>query len=195
LNSLLRFLSLTLSLLFVSLLGCTPRAQNIQLDPPVNVQSSNVGQGKVVWLQVKDGRPRKTLGLVGNPSGTYAHVSVEDDFTNAMYQRLSEALRNMGFTVQPTPGPDQRSLSVEVRDIQYQSIKQTVTYDTDLSVSVAARAQKGDEYYDRTYNSGAKRTSPLLPDANDNRAAVNEAVGGTLRDMLADGQLIAVLVR
>jgi uncharacterized lipoprotein YajG len=157
--------------------------------------SSNVGQGKAVWLQVKDARPRKTLGLVGNPSGKYAHVSVEDDFSNALYQRLSESLRNMGFVVQPTPNADQRSLSVEVRDMQYQSLKQTVTYSTDLSTSVAARAQKGDEFYDRTYNSGAKRTTAMMPNADENRAAVNEALAGTLRDMLSDGQLIAVLVK
>ena len=194
-NSPLRFLSLALGLVLVSLLGCAPRSQNIQLDPPVNMESSSVGQGKVIWLQVKDARPRKTLGLVGDPGGNYAHVSVEDDFSNALYQRVSEALRSMGFVVQPTPGPDQRSLKVEVRDIQYQSLKQTLTYDTDLSVSVAARAQNGDDFYDRVYNAGAKRTSALIPSAADSRQAVNEAVGTTLKEMLSDGPLIAVLVR
>src|SRR5262245_32687110 len=67
--------------------GCTLRPQNIKLDPPVDVGASNVGQGKVVWVQVRDARVRKTLGNVGDPEGKFTQVSVDDDFSSTVYQR------------------------------------------------------------------------------------------------------------
>ena len=192
-NALMRLMLLMLGVAVALVLGCAPRAQNVKLDPPIQLAPTGVGQGKVVWVQVADARPRKTLGVVGDPGGRYAHVSVEDDFSTTMYQRVSSALRDLGFVAQPTPGPDDRSLRVEVRDIQYQSTKKTVTFDTELSVAVAALAQNGDEHYDRVYNAGEKSTSPLMPGPEDNARAVNRAVGVTLEEMLSDGQLLGLL--
>jgi uncharacterized lipoprotein YajG len=189
----MRFMPLMLGVAVALVQGCAPRAQNIKLDPPIEVAPASLGQGKVVWVQVADARPRKTLGAVGDLSGRYAHVSVEDDFSATMYQRVSKALRELGFVAQPTPGPDERSLRVEVRDIQYQSTKKTLTFDTELSVALAALAQNGAEHYDRIYNAGEKSTSPLMPGPDDHARAVNRAVGVTLEEMLSDGQLLGVL--
>jgi uncharacterized lipoprotein YajG len=184
---------LTLALAFGLVQGCAPKAQNIKLDPPIQVAPASVGQGKVVWVQVADARPRKTLGIVGDLDGRYAHVSVEDDFSTRVYQRVSSALRDLGFVAQPTPGPEERSLRVEVRDIQYQSTKKTLTFDTELSVAVAALARNGNDQYDRIYNAGERSTSPIMPGPEDNARAVNRAVGVTLEEMLSDGRLLGML--
>jgi uncharacterized lipoprotein YajG len=75
----LRFVPLVLGLLVLLLQGCSLRPQNIKLDPPVEVSPSSVGQGKIVWVQVRDVRVRKTLGNVGDPDGKFTQVSVDDD--------------------------------------------------------------------------------------------------------------------
>lgn len=195
----LRLPSLLLGLAAALLLqACAPKPQNIRLDPPVHAPSAtNVGQGKVVWLDVKDARPSKTLGIVGDPGGRYAHVSIEDDFSKAVYQRVSGVLLDMGFMVQPTPttSSEGRSLMVEVREIKYQSPKSTLTFDTEVNVAVAAMAQNGADHYNRIYNAGEKRTSPLMPDAEENASAVNKAVAATLEDMLNDSHLVELLAR
>lgn len=191
----LRFVCLVAALAALFMQGCGPRPQNIRLDPPIEVQPSRVGQGKTVWLSVKDARPAKTLGVIGDLDGQYAHVSIEDDFTSTLYQSVSAALRSMGFAVQPTPTRDERSLRIEIRDIQYQSAKKSFTYDTDVKVSVGALVQNGTERYDRIYNAGETRTSMTQPTPEDASRAVNNAVSMSLRDMLTDDRVLGVLVK
>jgi uncharacterized lipoprotein YajG len=173
--------------------GCSLRPQNIKLDPPVEVAPSNVGQGKIVWVQVKDARVRKTLGNVGDPEGRFTQVSVDDDFSLTVYQRVSAAMHKIGFVASPTPGPDDRKLVIEVRELKYQSLKQTLTFATEVSVSLVAMATHGNEHYDRVYNAGEQKTGPLMPDERERAEAVNRVVGVALDDMLNDSRLIAVL--
>jgi len=175
--------------------GCAVQPQNIALDPPVQVPQSQAGQGKVVQLVVHDARPRKTLGIVGDLEGKYAHVSIEDDFSTSVYQRVSAALQRQGFKVQPTPSNDDRKLDVEVREIEYQSVKEGLTYKTETKAAVAALARNGESRYERIYRAGENRTSAVVPGAEDNAKAVNSVVGMTLEDMLNDDKMTSVLVR
>jgi uncharacterized lipoprotein YajG len=175
--------------------GCAVKPQNIPLDPPVQVPQSQAGQGKVVQLVVRDARPRKTLGMVGDMEGKYAPVSIENDFSTTVYQRISAALQKQGFKVQPTPSDDDRKLEVEVREVEYQSLKEGLTYTTEGKAATAAVARNGDLRYERIYRAGETRTSPTVPGAEENARAVNSVVAMTLEDMLNDDRMTAVLVR
>lgn len=174
--------------------GCAVKPQNVRLDPPVQVSQSQAGQGKVVQVVVQDARPRKTLGMVGDLEGKFAPVSIDDDFSTTVYQRISAALRAQGFTVQPTPG-DERVLLVEVREIEYQSLKEGLTYKTEGKAAIAALARNGDSRYERIYRAGETRTSPTVPSAEQNSKAVNSLVAMPIEDMLNDDKLTAVLIR
>jgi uncharacterized lipoprotein YajG len=184
---------MSVGLIAVPFSGCAVKPQNIRLDPPVQVSPANLGQGKVVWLRVSDNRPRKTLGVIGDLEGQSAHVSIEDDPSTALYQNIAAGLRDLGFAVQPTPGPDGRALHVEVRDISYQSLKKTVTFDTEVKVALAAKAEHETERYDRLYEAGKTQTGPLLPSPDENARIVNRAVAMALEDMLNDPQLVGTL--
>jgi uncharacterized lipoprotein YajG len=179
----------------VTVSGCAVQPQNIALDPPLQVAQSQAGQGKVVQLIVRDARPRKTLGMVGDLEGKYAPVSIDDDFSSTVYQRVSAALQRQGFKVQPTPSNDERKLDVEVREIEYQSLKDGLTYKTEGKAAIAALARSGDSRYERIYRAGETRSSPTVPGAEANVKAVNSVVAMTLEDMLNDDKMTAVLVR
>ncbi len=194
-SPLIRSLSPLMCLAAVLALGCTVKPQNIRLDPKVQAAPSSVGQGTKVWLEVKDSRPKKTLGVVGDLNGKYAHVSVEDDFSSQMYQSISGALSRMGFDVSPTPVSEARSLVVEVRDIEYQALKQGLTYDTETKVAVGALAKGAESTYERLYTAGARKSSPIHPSASDNDRIVNETVSGALQEMLNDDRLTAALIQ
>jgi uncharacterized lipoprotein len=179
----------------ITLSGCAVQPQNIALDPPLQVAQSQAGQGKVVQLAVRDARPRKTLGMVGDLEGKYAPVSIDNDFSSTVYQRISAALQRQGFKVQPTPSNDDRRLDVEVREVEYQSLKEGLTYKTEGKAAIAAIARSGDSRYERIYRAGETRTSPTVPSAEQNTKAVNNVVAMTLEDMLNDDKMTAVLVR
>ncbi len=194
-NAPLRFVPLVLGLSVLLLQGCSLRPQNIKLDPPVEVAASNVGQGKIVWVQIRDARVRKTLGNVGDPDGRFTQVSVDDDFSSTVYQRVSAAMRKIGFVASPTPGPDERKLVIEVRELKYQSLKQTLTFATEVGVSLVAMATNGNEHYDRVYNAGEQKTGPLLPDEKERAETVNKVVAMALDDMLNDSKLVGLLAQ
>jgi len=191
----LRLVLPVLGLTIALLQGCSLRPQNIKLDPPVDVGSSNVGQGKIVWVQVRDARVRKTLGNVGDPEGKFTQVSVDDDFSLTVYQRVSAAMRKIGFVASPTPGPEDRKLVIEIRELKYQSLKQTLTFATEVSVSLIAMATHGSDHYDRVYNAGETKSSPLMPDERERAEAVNRVVGMALDDMLNDPKLVGLLAQ
>lgn len=194
-NAPLRFVPVVLGLSVLLLQGCSLRPQNIKLDPPVAVAASNVGQGKIVWVQIRDARVRKTLGNVGDPDGRFTQVSVDDDFSSTVYQRVSAAMRKIGFVASPTPGPDERKLVIEVRELKYQSLKQTLTFATEVSVSLIAMATNGNEHYDRVYNAGEQKTGALLPDEKERAETVNKVVAMALDDMLNDSKLVGLLAQ
>ena len=191
----LRVVPLVLGLFVLLLQGCALPPKNIKLDPPVEVAPSSVGQGKIVWVQVRDVRVRKTLGNVGDPDGKFTQVSVDDDFSTSVYQRVSAAMRKIGFAPQPTPGPDGRQLVIEVTELKYQSLKQTLTFATEASVSLTAKATSGNQHYDRVYNAGEQKTGALMPDERERAETVNKIVGMALEDMLNDSRLVAVLTQ
>lgn len=194
-SPLLRLLSPLLCLAAALALGCAAQLQNVRLEPQVQAASSSVGQGKKVWLQVKDARPKKTLGVVGDLAGSYSHVSIEDDFSTQMYQSVSGALRQMGFDVSPTPVPEPRSLLVEVRDIEYQSLKQGLTYNTEAKVAIGALAKSGESSYERLYTAGAKKSGPLRPGESENARNVNDTVSVALQELVNDDRLTAALIQ
>jgi uncharacterized lipoprotein YajG len=185
--------ALAFALLAAALAGCAAKPQNIRIDAPVAVSPSDLGRGKTVWLRVSDARPQKTLGVIGDLEGRYAHVSVEDDPSGVLYQNIADGLRKLGFEVQPTPGPDERTLRVEVRDLEYEAVKKTLTFDSRVKVAIAAHAQHGSDSYDRLYEAGQNGTAPLLPGPEENARAVNETVSMALADMLSDRQLVTLL--
>jgi uncharacterized lipoprotein YajG len=195
LNPTLRLASLLLAAAALLLQGCAMKSQDVRLEPSLNVAPSSAGQSKVVWLQVRDVRLKKTLGIVGDLGGRYAYVSVEQDPSSTLYQSVSAGLRKMGFTVQPTPAGDARALRIEVRDLQYESVKQALSFNTEVKVALAAMADNKGDRYERMYNAGESKTSAFMPDAEENERTVNRVVGMALEEMLADGQLIALLAR
>jgi uncharacterized lipoprotein YajG len=82
-----------------------------------------------------------------------------------------------------------------VRELKYQSLKQTLTFATEVSVSLTAMATNGNEHYDRVYNAGEQKTGPLLPDEKERAETVNKVVGMALEDMLNDSRLAGLLAQ
>jgi uncharacterized lipoprotein YajG len=181
-------------LLLVLLAGCSLKPQFLKIDPqPIRVPESQAGKGQTVALQVTDARPAKKLGEVGDPDNKMVDVSVEEDPSPRIYQRVKEALERMGFTVQPYADGALPALKLEVRKLELQSVKTPFTFETELRAEMAAHAAKSNGYYDRQFNVRTRKDGAAPPYEKDSNALVNTAVSQALEDLLADEQLIATL--
>lgn len=179
-----------------SLQACSLQPQKLRLDPQqVRVQESQVGKGTTVGLKVDDARPSKKLGEVGDPDNKMVDVSVEEDPSPKIYQRVSDALARMGFTVVPYSEGSDPSLKLEIRKLELKSVKTPFTFETELRAEVAAHAAKANGYYDRQFNVRTRKDGAAPPFEKDSTALVNTAISQALEDLLADEQLLGTLAR
>ena len=178
-----------------TILGCTLKPQNVRIDPPVKVNESAVGNGRIIGLGVSDARTEKKLGEVGDPNTKMVDVSVEEDPSAAVYRRLEEALGKLGFSVVPHGDAMERTLQVEMRSLELKSVKTPFTFETELRAALAAHAANGPEYYDRQFNVRTRKDGAAPPFEKDSTMLVNTAISQALEDMLADDQLLELLAK
>jgi len=174
--------------------GCSLKPQNLRIDPQqIRVQESKVGEGTTVGLQVTDARPAKKLGEVGDPDNKMVDVSVEEDPSPKIYERVSDALTRLGFTVVPFAEGADPALKLEVRKLELKSVKTAFTFETELRAEVGAHAAKGNGYYDRQFNVRTRKDGAAPPFEKDSTVLVNTAIAQALEDLLADEQLLGTL--
>lgn len=175
--------------------GCSLKPQNLRVDPTIKVNESAVGNGGIIGLGVSDARADKKLGEVGDPNTRMVDVSVEEDPSAAVYERLQEALTKLGFSVVPFSDSMERTLRVEILGLELKSVKTPFTFETELRAQVGARAANGPEYYDRQFNVRTRKDGAAPPFEKDSTVLVNTAVSQALEDMLADEQLLELLAK
>jgi hypothetical protein len=173
--------------------GCAMKAQEIHLDPQINLKASS-GANKVVGVETHDARPSKMLGMVGVPEARHTEISSNEDAGAALYVRVANGLKAQGFSVKPVADADDRVLRVEVAELTYQTIKgKGVTDEVQVMAKVNGRARNKGEWHDRQFTVTQKKSVAVLPGAEENTRFVNEAVAQALNDMLSDPILIDLL--
>ena len=190
-------LGLLLALLAIAALtqGCNVEPHNVRLAPTVKVQPSELGQNKVVGLEVVDSRADKKLGVVGDPQGKFVYLTLANETPPTIYKQVADGLEKLGFTVQPATGSEERTLKVDVTELSYESVKKPMTFDTVAKVSLAATARTEAQTYERAYNVKQEKAGGSPPSNEDDTRIVNSLVSMALEDMLTDKQLLALLAK
>ncbi|HEV8260182.1 MAG TPA: hypothetical protein VGQ19_05420, partial [Burkholderiales bacterium] len=132
------WLVLAVSGMVAAIQGCALKPQNLRIDPPVKVNESAVGNGRIIGLGVSDARLDKKLGEIGDPNTKMVDVSVEEDSSAAVYERLQAALTKLDFSVVPYSDAMERTLQVQIRGLELKSVKTPFTFETELRAAVAA---------------------------------------------------------
>ena len=181
--------------LLTSTQGCSLKPQYLRIDPEIKVKEAQIGNSRAVGLRVSDSRSDKKLGEVGDPDRKMVDVRVEEDPSPAIYERVKQALIRLGFSVQPYSETMDRTLDIKIHNLELQSVKKPLTFDTELRAEVAAHAVNSTEYYDRQFNVRTRKDGAAPPYEKDSTLLVNTAVSQALEDLLADEELLAMLAR
>jgi uncharacterized lipoprotein YajG len=181
--------------LTVGVQGCTLKPQFLRIDPEIKVKEEQIGNGKTIGVRIADSRVDKKLGEVGDPDRNMVDVRVEEDPSPAIYERVKQALVRLGFSVQPYSETMDRTLDIQIRKLELQSVKQPLTFDTELRAEVAARAVNPTAHYDRQFNVRTRKVGAAPPYEKDSTMLVNTALSQALEDLLSDEQLIATLAQ
>jgi len=175
--------------------GCSLKQQNLHIDPEIKVKAQGIGEGKTLGLRVMDERTDKKLGEVGDPDRKLVDVRVDEDPSPAIFERVKQALTKLGFSVQPYSDGMDRTLDISVRKLELQSLKQPLTFETELRAEVAAHAVSGSAYYDRQFNVRTRKVGAAPPYQKDSTLLVNTALSQALEDVLSDEDLVGLLAK
>ena len=189
------WLATAATILSIGMQGCTLKTQYLRIDPEIKVKETQIGSNKTVGLRISDSRADKKLGEVGDPDRKMVDVRVDEDPSPAIYERVKQALIRLGFSVQPYGETMDPTLDIKIRTLELQSVKQPLTFDTELRAEVAAHAANSTAYYDRQFNVRTRKQGAAPPYEKDSTMLVNTALSQALEDLLADEQLLALLAR
>lgn len=181
--------------LSVGVQGCSLHPQFLRIDPEIKVKEEQIGNGKTIGLRISDARADKKLGEVGDPDRKMVDVRVEEDPSPAIYERVKLALTRLGFSVRPYDETIDRTLDIQIRKLELQSVKRPLTFDTELRAEVAAHAVNPTAHYDRQFNVRTRKEGAAPPYEKDSTVLVNTALSQALEDLLSDDQLISTLAQ
>ena len=175
--------------------GCTLKPQYLHLDPAIEMTGGPVTSDTLIGLSVTDGRTTKKLGEVGDPNKEMLDVTLNEDFTGLVAERITVALEQRGFSVVPESGAMTRSLNVRVDSLLLNSVKRPLDFETELKAEVSAEARNSNEKYDRAYYVSTYKITAGPPYERHSNVLVNDAVSKALTDMLNDDKLFEMLAR
>ncbi|MCP4474463.1 MAG: hypothetical protein GY821_07845 [Gammaproteobacteria bacterium] len=191
-------MKLLTSVLLVSLLslaGCAFSPEQVKLQPQVNVQKQNIGEGKQVAVRVIDARPHTDLGGRVSGLGPTAKISLANDLDKVVKDEVDSGLKNLGFQPVPYSAQAQRRLTVHITNLDYRSRAGFWTANISINSTLEASAVNGDSSYDHVYRGDSEHRVMVTPTSNSDFQNVNRALSASLDKMLNDQNLMIFLKR
>jgi uncharacterized lipoprotein YajG len=175
--------------------GCKLHSESVRFSPELKPKQGDIGQGKTLGLAVADTRPEKQVGIVGDPKIEAITVTAEEGSPSLVYQQTADALTKMGFKVEPASDASERSLRIEIRELQYESLKRPFKYDAKARVLVGGIARSSSGRYERTYETEETGEYGTPPNQSTISKSINGLLSAAIDDVLADKQLLDVLAK
>lgn len=182
-----------LSLVFMGLAGCAFAPQQANLNPLVDVASSNDGNGTAIALRVTDERPSKSLGHRGSAYGPAAEITSSQELAAVVQQQLIDGLKKKGFEIVDFDLEKNPNLSVEIRLLEYSTSTGFFTGGVSVKGAVKVVARRGSESFERLYRSEDEKRVVVVPTAKTNEQWLNTALEDVLDQIFEDIGLLRFL--
>lgn len=179
-------LMMILSLLLTACVSTSPPVINLQ--PQIDTQSSNIGNGKPVVLQVIDARPANSFSS--------ANIEPSQNVAQIFKNQLSQGLQNAGFTLVPIQSDKPLNhMTVNILSIDYRTMKGIASSNNEVFVSAKVTALTASGLYSKTYNASNYSDSYMDAMTVDPSDAVNSAVNKLLNTILSDQKMMGSLAK
>jgi len=177
-------LPITCLLLTVS---CATIPQNAALNTDLsNIQKTNIGKGKSLYVEVNDNRSSDKVGNRGNSLFTAAITL--DDVETPMQSALEQAFAKKGYEISSNPDVS-RKIIADVNFINFEMNMGLVTGDFVARSAAKVRAGKGDLDFSKTFKSKSQKESMVVLTAAGNQELIDSSVTKLIEDISSDKSL------
>ena len=173
--------------------GCALKPQNLHLDPDVSYSGQAMTSETLIGFSVTDARDSTSLGQVGDPNTELVDVTLDEDFTPLVTERMTNGIEKRGFSVVPWSPAMTRSLEVRIDSLVLNSVKTPVTFETELKAEITAVASNERKQYERVYYVRSYQETAGPPYEKHSNKLVNQAVSQALTEVLNDDKLFEML--
>jgi uncharacterized lipoprotein len=181
--------------LLVLISGCAWTPQAVALKPDILLTGSSKGQGRNVFLNVVDERPRSTLGTRA-VKGMGAELTVQGDLKDIVRTSVASGLQDQGFVVTSTMPKDGRELRVEIRNLDYGVTMGFWAGSLRTECGLKAVCIIGSNRpYERLYRGEHQESVQVVQGAGANERYLNDALSQAINSLLQDPQLIQSLTQ
>ena len=172
--------------------GCAwvPQTAKLQLTPEIT--PSTVGQGVTVAVRVTDRRTSQTIGRRGVDSEDAAITTTQNVIT-LFQDKIVQGLEKKGFTAGRYDGQPVRTLTVEIRRIDYKTDMEFWKGIVKTEAVLDAVVLKDDMKFEQTYTGQRKDTTVEAPSAKTNDRLINGAISEAVQKLFEDHNLLRFL--
>ncbi len=184
-----------LALVALLLTGCALSPQQVTIKPSLESSSSNIGEGRTLYVEVLDVRESSAIGSRGGMYKSTSLITLANDLPTAIRDAASKQFRDMGFVVQAAPGAS-ADIRIFIDKLSYGDPETSaVGFDVALESVLRVEAkQRGDTYSGR-YQVKTTRTYATVPGRDRNEEMINETLSGALQRLFSDPKLLAFTLR
>lgn len=172
--------------------GCAWVPQTATLKPAPNVSQSTLGNGVTVAVRVIDTRRSSIIGHRGVDSKNAA-IKTEQDIVALFRQKIVEGLTRKGFAAVVFEGQPGRSLTVEIRQIDYTTDMDFWKGLIQTEAVISASMIKDGAKFEQVYSGKRSETTVEAPRAKTNERLINGAISDALQRLFEDERLLHYL--
>lgn len=172
--------------------GCAWTAQNVNLNPAVDIATGSVGTGKAVYVSVDDERASPILGHKVPTGGGEIRTVQEPDVV--VRDAFMKGLRQLGFEIAAEPSDGVPQLDVELRAIDYKITQGFWSGGLYVDVALKALCKLGPTVrYDSLYRGHHEENIQVVQSQENNESYINDALSQAINATLRDQRLIQCL--
>ena len=185
-----------LLLILIVTSGCAYTPMTVNLTPDTMVTTSDIGNGKTVYLTVADERESDTVGNRGAAMMKGAKITLEQDLSAVVQSALIEMLQKKGFDVRHdgTYGMHP-SLKVDIRGLEYSTSTGFWTGGVQVTAALKATVEAETERYENFYRFDNEDRVVVVPGADSNNERINAALNDVLHQLIRDRKLLEMLAQ
>ena len=186
------------SILFSVLLittGCANVPMTVNLTPDTVVSSSDIGNGKTIYLTIRDERVDSNIGHRGSVGTQHgARITLEQDLSVVVQSALTEMLTTKGFDIRYDSDDGLHSeLRVDIRGLSYSTSQGSRDGGVEVTAALKSTATGESETYENFYRTNSVYRVTFVPGEDSNNEWINAALNDVLHQLMRDRKLLEVL--
>ncbi len=172
--------------------GCGFSPITTHVEPRVDLAPSRIGQGRSVLLTVRDARTERSVGQRQQGLVRGARIELDAPLEAIVARSVADTLERQGFRVVGDE-PADAALTIEVEDLSYRASGGVIGASATSRAALSITGSSGDRRYAQSYAVADEDRMTVASGEHYSGARLSAILSETLRRMLTDRALLAIL--